>query len=448
MHRQRAARGAARRAGLAAESAPVSAVQSRSIVSAPWTSGRAHVSITTRSSIRSTAVARLEPALRPRAASSSTSGWCRGGRAPARCSGLLSLTAEHRQGSFLVVLKLFGDSQIARTVVLPHGGRDPRARSSQPRRDARASCCTHDGRGDGGGRRGSIRPRMRPCRGGVPRRLSRLAGDSKPARPEIMSDFWRRVTHDASAAQKRLDPRRDLGHRAGLCAPPGRRGRRLVLVGRNEDHLTDDRRRSQGPRRGSGGTSMCSISPTCRPRSAAVARSYARASASPDRGADRLWHSRRPGAREQDWTARARIIDVNFTSAALWLQDWRRSDSQPVPLTLVGHQLGRRRPRARQQLYLRRRQGGLDRFSRVLPIAYTRDRLARADRQAWLCRHADDGASQEGRSALGEPGPGRRATSSGRRPATRPSSTRRGSGGRSWLIIRLLPRSLFYRTKL
>ena len=110
-------------------------------------------------------------------------------------------------------------------------------------------------------------------------------------------------------------------------------------------------------------------------------------------------------AAEEDAEAARAIIDVNFTSAALWLQMAAKHLARDRPALDHRHQLGCRRSWAALELCLWRGQGRTDRLRRGACPSPLRHELACAQRQAWLRRHADDGASDTRRSALGEPGP-------------------------------------------
>ena len=91
-----------------------------------------------RSSTRSTACG-TGTASTARAASSSTSAWCRAAPSSGATRELLRRSRVAGRGSFLAVLKTFGDRAAGRHAELSHGRHDARARLPEPRRrDARA----------------------------------------------------------------------------------------------------------------------------------------------------------------------------------------------------------------------------------------------------------------------------------------------------------------------
>jgi hypothetical protein len=73
---------------------------------------------------------------------SSTSRRCRRAGAFETVRELLELTAESGEGSFLLVLKLFGDAPSPGVLSFPAARRDARARLSQQGARARAACST------------------------------------------------------------------------------------------------------------------------------------------------------------------------------------------------------------------------------------------------------------------------------------------------------------------
>ena len=103
--RHRARAHSTRRAGCSAARSCAPSISS--IAGRPGSRGSA-ASTTTPSSIRSNSIEGWNR-LYGRAASSSTNRWCRLNAAPEALQKLLELTSAHRQGSFLVVLKLFGN---------------------------------------------------------------------------------------------------------------------------------------------------------------------------------------------------------------------------------------------------------------------------------------------------------------------------------------------------
>ena len=99
-----------------------------------------------------------------------------------------------------------------------------------------------------------------------------------------------------------------------------------------------------------------------------------------------------------------RIIDINFTSAALWLQLAARHllGDRPRTLVVIGSVAGG--PGTAIELRLWRRQGRARRFRGRSGASAARDEPQSRDGQAWLRRQPDDSPSRPIGAALGEAG--------------------------------------------
>ena len=164
-------------------------------------------------------------------------------------------------------------------------------------------------------------------------------------------------------------------------------------------------------------------------------------------GAARLWRARRAARPRTMPRATRAIIDVNFTSAALWLQmaakhfratSRARSSSSVRSPAIAGG--------ARNYVYGAAK-AGLDRLRRRACPPPARHELACAHRQAWLRRHADDRASRRGGPLWAKP----EQIAAGIEQAVR---RKQAVALHAALlvadhdVIRLLPRPIFFRTKL
>ena len=115
------------------------------------------------------------------------------------------------------------------------------------------------------------------------------------------------------------DPGRDLGDRAGLCAPARRAGLRVRARRPARGPARGDRRRSQGAAAPRAAETVVDRSRGDRQRSRGACATIGRASASRTRSS-RLRRAGRTRRRRSRTSAQARaLLDANFTSAALWV---------------------------------------------------------------------------------------------------------------------------------
>ena len=132
-------------------------------------------------------------------ASSSINPWCRSTSAPEALKKLLELTSAHRQGSFLVVLKLFGNRRSPGLMSFPMEGAtfalDLPNRGARDRDDLLARMA--DVVMEAGGR---LYPAKDATMSGEAFRAGYPRWRELEARrdPALMSDFWRRVTREAA----------------------------------------------------------------------------------------------------------------------------------------------------------------------------------------------------------------------------------------------------------
>ena len=266
---------------------------------------------------------------------------------------LLELTAEFGEGSFLVVLKLFGDKPSPGVLSFPLPGATlaldfpNKGESTRRLLDRMADVVLAR-------RRAALSGQGRHHVGrGVPRRLSGLAQGRGAARSGHHVGLLaprdrggRMSTHP--------HPRRDLGDRAGLCAPARRAGLRASS--------------SPGGARTGSPRSRPISTPCGAERRGAVrgrsrrdrddrrepARDIAARFGAPDEVVIAYGVLGEQTAAEQDLAQARALIDTNFTSAALWiLALLKRQAGRNAPLTVVGigSVAGDRGPR--QQFHLR-----------------------------------------------------------------------------------------------